>query len=333
MTQTQRSRIAFFGTPELAAEQLRALLAPDVATKHEVVLVVAQPDRPSGRGHKLQPPPVKEVALEHGIAVAQPTTLKKDTPDGDAFFAQLTALDLDLAIVAAYGRILPQRILSAPKREMVNVHASLLPRWRGAAPIQRAIEAGDTKTGVCLMHMVKELDAGDVYARGEVDITPFDDGETLTKKVAQCGAQLLAKHIDALVAGTLARTPQPSEGVTYAHQLAKTDGLVVWTKPARAVTDHARAMHPWPGAHTTLPNGDVLKLFAPRRLNPSGRASAPGTVVGLNDGIVIACGANGDEQVAFTDAQVPGKKRVPAETLVHGRVLAIGDVLGAGGSA
>ena len=315
------ARIAFFGTPELAATQLRALLA----SRHQVVLVVAQPDRPSGRGQKLTAPPTKELALAHGIEVAQPTTLKKDTEEGEAFFARLKALDLDLGVVAAYGRILPQRVLDVPKHSMVNVHASLLPRWRGAAPIQRAIEAGDDTTGVCLMHMVKELDAGDVYARCDVPIAGDDDGETLTVKVADAGAALLAQHIDALTAGALPRTPQPSEGVTYAHMLKKEEGLVDFTRPAQRVCDHARAMHPWPGAYTAL-RGETLKLFRPRLAGGSG---APGRVLALEDALgdalVVACG---EGAVAFAEAQLPGKKRLPVSALKNGRVIAVGDTLG-----
>jgi methionyl-tRNA formyltransferase len=314
-------RIVFFGTPDLAAQQLQALLR----SKHDVVLVVAQPDRPSGRGQKLQPPPTKVLALEAGVPVLQPSTLKKGTDDGDAFFAELSRLDLDLGVVAAYGRILPQRILDVPRREMVNVHASLLPRWRGAAPIQRCIEAGDEKTGVCLMHMLKELDAGDVYARAELTISPFDDGETLTERVAALGAALLATHLDALIDGSLAREPQPSAGVTYAHMLTKEEGRINWHRPARDVCNHARAMHPWPGASTTL-HGDVLKLYRPRRLD---RTGTPGFVLDISDGLVVGCESG---SVAFDEAQLPGKKRLPISALVNGRVLAINDKLGDDGA-
>jgi methionyl-tRNA formyltransferase len=311
------SRLAFFGTPELAATQLRAL----IASRHQVVLVVAQPDRPSGRGHKLQPPPTKALALEHHIDVTQPETLKKGTPSGDAFFEQFSNAQIDLAIVAAYGRIVPQRVLDVPKRGFVNVHASLLPRWRGAAPIQRAIQAGDEKTGVCLMHMVKELDAGDVYACAEVPITADDDGETLTKKVADAGAALLTKHLDALVEGALPRTPQPSEGITYAEQLEKEEGRIDWTKSARELINHARAMYPWPGAFTTI-DGEMLKLFKPAEAHGSGN---PGEVLGTADGLVVGCG---DGAVAFLEAQLPNKKRMSVSDLVRGRPISTGTRLG-----
>ncbi len=312
------ARLAFFGTPELAAAQLRALLA----SKHQVALVVAQPDKPRGRGHKLEPPPTKALALEHHVEVAQPETLKKGTPSGDAFFERFRALAPELAVVAAYGRIIPRRVLDVPARGFVNVHASLLPRWRGAAPIQRCIEAGDEETGVCLMHMVPELDAGDVYASAEILVAPDDDGETLTRKIADLGAGLLSEHIDALVDGALTRTPQPSEGVTYASQLTKEDGRIDWTRGAAAVKNHARAMHPWPGAFTTL-DGETLKLFSPR---DAVGAAAAGVVVGTGDGSLVV--GTGDGAVAFLEAQLPNKRRMPVADLVRGRPIAAGTVLG-----
>jgi methionyl-tRNA formyltransferase len=313
-------RIAFFGTPELARTCLAALLArPDPS----VVLVVCQPDRPQGRGQKLQAPPVKQLALEHGLPVLQPLTLKRDTDEGEAFFRAFVDAHVDLAIVAAYGRILPQRLLDVPPRCFVNVHASLLPRWRGAAPIQRAIEAGDTETGVCLMHMVKGLDEGDVYARGTVAIDDSDDGETLQHKVATLGGKMLQEHLPALLAGTLPRTPQGADGVTYASMLKKDDGRVDFHEDARAVSCHARGMTPWPGAFTTL-GGEVLKLFAPTTMAGDG---APGTVLSTSDGLLVACGSGA---VRFDAAQLPNKKRMPIAELIKGHPIATGTTLGAG---
>ncbi|MBI1946102.1 MAG: methionyl-tRNA formyltransferase [Deltaproteobacteria bacterium] len=312
------ARLAFFGTPALAATQLEALLA----SAHDVVLVVAQPDRPAGRGKQLQPPPTKVLALARGVEVAQPETLKKETPSGEAFFTLFSSKKVDLAVVAAYGRIIPRRLLELPPRGFVNVHASLLPRWRGAAPIQRALEAGDAKTGVCLMHMVPELDAGDVYATAEVAIDPNDDGETLTAKVAAAGARLLSTNLDALITGALPRVPQRTEGVTYAEQLEKHHGGVDWTKSARQLVDHARAMHPWPGAFTSL-GDEVLKLFSPSLAPGQG---APGAVLSAGDGLVVACGAGA---VRFGEAQLPNKRRMPVAELVKGRPIAVGTVLGA----
>lgn len=316
------ARLAFFGTPALAATQLEALLA----SRHEVVLVVAQPDRPAGRGKQLQAPPTKALALARGVEVAQPETLKKDTPSGEAFFALFSGKHIDLAVVAAYGRIIPRRLLDLPPRGFVNVHASLLPRWRGAAPIQRSIEAGDTETGVCLMHMVPELDAGDVYAKAVVPIAADDDGDTLTHKVAAAGAALLGEHLDALVAGALPRVPQPAEGVTYAEQLEKDEGRIDWGKDARRVVDHARAMHPWPGAFTSL-GAEVLKLFAPTLATGRG---APGEVLSSADGLVVACG---EGAVRFAEAQLPNKRRMPVAELVRGRPIAPGTRLGVAAEA
>lgn len=316
------ARLAFFGTPDLAARQLQAL----IDSGHDVVLVVAQPDRPKGRGQKLEPPPTKALALARGLEVAQPETLKKDTPSGEDFFRRFASKNVEMAVVAAYGRIIPRRLLDLPPRGFVNVHASLLPRWRGAAPIQRAIEAGDDKTGVCLMHMVPELDAGDVYARAEVAIDPDDDGETLTVKVAELGARLLAAELDALLEGKLPRVPQPLEGITYAEQLTKDEGRIDWTKGEKRVRDHARAMHPWPGAFTTLagPAGvEVLKLFVARKAAGQG---PPGEVLGTADGSLVV--GTGDGAVAFLEAQLPNKKRLPVADLVRGRPIAAGTRLG-----
>ena len=315
------ARLAFFGTPALAAAQLEALLA----SAHEVALVVAQPDRPAGRGKQLQAPPTKALALARGIEVAQPETLKKDTPSGEAFFALFSSRNIDLAVVAAYGRIIPRRLLDVPPRSFVNVHASLLPRWRGAAPIQRAIEAGDATTGVCLMHMVPELDAGDVYATVAVPITPSDDGETLTAKVAAAGARLLAQHIDALAAGTLPRVPQPAEGVTYAEQLEKEQGRIDWSKSARRVVDHARAMHPWPGAFTKW-NGETLKVLRARPTATDLPDGPPGLVARVAGGIAVLVGGGGG--LLLDEVQLAGKRAMSAAEFVRGRPEFVGSSLG-----
>ncbi len=318
------ARLAFFGTPDFALPSLRALLQAK-ERGHEVVLVVCQPDKPKGRGKAMQAPPVKELALEHGIPVAQPTTLKKGTPDGDAFREHFSSLNVDLAVVAAYGRILPKGLLATPARGFVNVHGSLLPRWRGAAPVQRAIEAGDEETGACLMDMIYELDAGDVYVCKSVRIDDDDDGGTLSNKVAQLGHELLSEHLEALLAGTLPKTPQPDEGVTYAHMLKKEEGVIRWDRPARDLVNHARAMHPWPGSYTTL-EGETLKLFLPRLSSSSWDPSAvPGTVLGSDEELTIAAR---DGAVQFREAQLPGKKRMKVSDLVRGRPIATGTKLG-----
>jgi methionyl-tRNA formyltransferase len=300
------ARLAFFGTPELAATCLEALLT----THHSVDVVVCQPDRPSGRGQKLEASPVKALAVTRGITVLQPETLKKDTPSGEAFFAAFKAVNVDLAVVAAYGRIIPARVLALPPREFVNVHASLLPRWRGAAPINRCIEAGDAETGVCLMHMVPALDAGDVYVRGTCTIEDSDDGVSLTRKVAALGGQMLIDNIDALVEGRLPRVPQASEGLTYAEMLKKEEARIDFTQTARVAFNHVRAMQPWPG--TTLEfGGETLKLFAPvlTELDTTGVVAGTLVDVSKDGGAVFACA---DRGLAFREIQRPSKGRAAA---------------------
>jgi methionyl-tRNA formyltransferase len=311
------ARLAFFGTPALAATCLQPLLARHARKDHELVAVVCQPDRPQGRGQKLDAPPVKQQAVAADIPVLQPATLKKGTPDGEEFFARFAALDVDLAVVAAYGRIVPARVLDLPPRGFVNIHASLLPRWRGAAPIQRALQAGDAKTGVCLMHMVPALDAGDVYACDIVAITDADDGQTLSDKVAACGAGLLDRSLDDLLAGRLPRVPQPDSGVTYAAMLTKDEANVPFHQPARTVFDHCRAMVPWPGSQTTV-DGETVKLFQPTVTDVDTRGLAPGTLVDVDRirGALFACA---DRAVAFASLQRPSKARVPAWQWAQGR--------------
>jgi methionyl-tRNA formyltransferase len=311
------ARLAFFGTPALAATCLQALLERHDKHEHDVVVAVCQPDRPQGRGQKVDAPPVKQLAQTRGIEVLQPSTLKKDTPDGEAFFARFSALQVDLAVVAAYGRIVPRRVLEVPPREFVNIHASLLPRWRGAAPIQRALQAGDAQTGVCLMHMVPALDEGDVYAKDTVAVTDDDDGATLADKVAACGAALLARHLDDLLAGRLARVPQGSEGVTYAAMLTKDEANVPFEKAARVVFDHCRAMVPWPGNQTVV-DGETIKLFSPSLTDVDTSGVLPGTLVDVDRerGALFACA---DRAVAFAHMQRPSKARVPAWQWALGR--------------
>lgn len=304
------SRLAFFGTPELAATCLEGLHRGAVAGGHTIDLVVCQPDKPVGRGHKLEAPPVKQLAERLGIEVLQPGTLKKDTDDGEAFFARFQAANLDLAVVAAYGRIMPQRVLDVPRLGCVNVHGSLLPRWRGAAPIQRAIEAGDTETGVGLMHMVKALDAGDVYVEERLPITIDDTTLTLTAKLAALGASMLERHLAALLAGELVRTPQATEGLVYAEMLKKDDARVDFDRPARAVYDRARAFVPWPGSQVEL-DGEVLKLFDPVLTDVDTSGVVPGTLVDVDEaqGAIFACQ---DRGVGFRRVQRPNQGPKPA---------------------
>lgn len=273
-------RAIFFGTPELAVPSLDALVG--IA---DVVRVICQPDRPAGRGMKLRPPPVKERALELGIPVEQPTKVK--TPD---FAASLRALEADVALVIAYGRILPKAVLEAPRAGCVNVHASLLPRWRGAGPIQWAIASGDAETGVCLMQMEAGLDTGPVLLERRTPIGAEETGGQLHDRLAELGAQVLADGLGLLRAGIRpVPRPQPEEGVTYAHKLDKAEARLDWSRPAAELARTVRAFHPWPVAEARVA-GERLRIHAATALDLD-HAAAPGTLLGASrEGIDIACG-------------------------------------------
>ena len=304
----------FFGTPEIAASCLDA-----VASICEVVRVVAQPDRPSGRGNELRAPAVKVRALELGIPVEQPTKIKP--PEVAAAWK---ALDVEVAVVVAYGRILPKAVLEAPRRGCVNVHASLLPRWRGAAPIQWSIVSGDAETGVCLMEMDEGLDTGPEISRRT---TPIEENETsgeLFARLAPLGAELLRQDLPRWLAGELIAKPQLGEP-TYARMLEKADARIDWSASSKAVHDRARGLHPWPGAETSI-GGHRVKVHASRVIDHEGSYGAPGSLVRVSDrGLEIACGRG---LVVITEAQLDGKKRVPAAQLANGLRLAIGATFG-----
>ena len=273
-------RIVFAGTPEFAVPSLRAACG-----KAEVVAVYTQPDRPAGRGRGLQASPVKLEALSRGIPVLQPETLKSQV-SRDA----LRALKPDLMVVVAYGLLLPQKILDIPEDGCWNVHASLLPRWRGAAPIQRAIEAGDAETGVCLMQMEKGLDTGPVLLSQSLAIGEQETGGQLHDRLAELGAQVLSDGLGLLRAGIRARPrPQPAEGVTYAHKLDKAEAKLDWTQPAAALARKVRAFNPWPVAEATLA-GERVRIHGAIAIDaPAG--AAPGSLLAAGrDGIDVACG-------------------------------------------
>ena len=273
-------RIVFAGTPEFAVSSLRA-----AARHHEVVAVYTQPDRPAGRGRGLAPSPVKLEAVARGIPVYQPESLK-----GEAAQQQLRDLQPDLMVVVAYGLILPKAVLAIPIHGCWNVHASLLPRWRGAAPIQRAIQAGDAKTGVCLMQMEAGLDTGPVLLHQELPIAATDTGGQLHDKLAEQGAQVLSDGLGLLRAGIkpIAR-PQPEQGVTYAHKLDKAEAKLDWAQDAGALARTVRAFNPWPIAEVTLA-GERVRIHGAVALDEA-HGQAPGTVLAASrDGIDIACG-------------------------------------------
>ena len=295
--------VVFAGTPEFAQVALEAL----VAAGHSVPLVLTQPDRPSGRGMKLHPSPVKAAALVHGIEVAQPRSLRLDgkyPDDAAAARGRLLAAKPDVMVVAAYGLILPQWVLDLPARGCLNIHASLLPRWRGAAPIHRAIEAGDAETGITIMQMDAGLDTGDMLLEAREPIGPDDRTASLHDRLAAMGGRLI---VDALARlDQLTRVPQPAEGITYAHKIEKAEAEVDWTQPAAVIERRIRAFDPFPGASGKL-GGDTVKLWSARVGTDSG---APGTVLGASsDGVRVACG---EGSLVVTELQRPGGKRVSA---------------------
>ena len=305
-------RIVFFGTPEFATPPLRALIGEG----HDVVAVVTQPDRPQGRSRStLVPSPVKVVALEEGIPVLQP-----DRPRGEEFMAQLRALAPDLAVVVAYGHILRQDLIDLPRFGTINIHASLLPRWRGAAPIQAAMLAGDAETGVCIMRMVLGLDAGPSILAIR---TPIDDQETageLTERLSELGAEAVVEAVTLIGEGTATETPQDESLVTYAPKIERGQARLDFTRPAREV---ARAIHgydPKPGAWGVVRGGEV-RLFGARVLED--RHGDPGEVLAVGEmGMVVACGSGA---VAVEAVHPAGKRRIAALDWAQGRGIAEGD--------
>jgi methionyl-tRNA formyltransferase len=305
-------RLIFAGTPDFAAAALKAL----IEVGHEIPLVLTQPDRPAGRGMKLKPSPVKALALEHGLRVEQPLTLK--TPEAQALVAEVGA---EVMVVAAYGLILPKAVLDMPAKGCLNIHASLLPRWRGAAPIQRAIEAGDAESGVVIMQMDVGLDTGDMLLTRRVAITADETGASLHDKLTEVGAQAI---VDALVSlDGLEPLKQPEEGVTYAHKLSKAEAEVNWSQPAEQIARRIRAFNPVPGAFTLL-NGEPLKLWQAKAEAGTG---TPGTVLASGaEGVVVAAGQGA---VRITELQQAGGKRLNARDFAAGRPNLAGTVLGA----
>jgi methionyl-tRNA formyltransferase len=300
-------KLIFAGTPEFAAQALSAI----VAAGHEVALVLTQPDRPAGRGMSLQPSAVKKVALEHGIEVFQPLTLK----DAEAQ-AKVAAVGAEVMVVAAYGLILPQAVLDLPRFGCINIHASLLPRWRGAAPIQRALLAGDAETGVCIMQMEAGLDTGPVLLRGAFPIESTDTTATLHDRLAEIGAGLCVEALDRL---PLPATAQPAEGITYAHKIEKAEAQIDWTKSAAELDRHIRAFNPFPGAQALF-SGQTVKLWQARPVAGSG---PQGSVLAVDkQTVVIACG---EGALAVSELQKAGGKRLPVQQFLAGHPLKVGD--------
>lgn len=307
-------RVLFWGTPDFAVAPLEALLGEGF----DVVGVVTQPDRPVGRARTLTPPPVKDVALREGLPVLQP-----EKPRGDAFLAELTALGADINVVVAYGHILPRAVIEQPPRGTLNIHASLLPLLRGAAPIEAAIRQGFTETGVTIMRMVPALDAGPVLLARRIPILDDETGGELRVRLSELGAQAIVEALVMLDAGAIEERPQDDALATYAPKIERDDAQVDWTRPARAVADTIRAFDPRPGAFTLL--GDVaVKLFGVRAATMAHAVDRPGTVLAVDDdGLLVACG---EGTVRVREVHPAGRRRLAAREWHAGRGVAPGDV-------
>lgn len=305
-------KIVFWGTPDFAVPSLRALDEEG----HDIVAVVTQPDRPAGRGRQLRPSPVKEVALEAGLKVLTPMT-----PGGDEFMAALSRLQPDLSVVVAYGQILRREVLDVPRLGSVNVHASLLPAHRGAAPINWAIANGDDVTGVCIMRMVEALDAGPVLFTAEEPIGPNETAAELTARLAEVGAAALVESLTLLEAGVLDEVEQDDALSTYAPKISREVARIDWSKSAVDVANHVRAMDSVPGAWTLL-DGEPMKLFGPQLLE-KGPAGEPGTVIIADplDGLIVAAV---DGWIRFVEVQPPGKRRMDGRAWIVGRGVSQG---------
>ena len=305
-------RIVFMGTPEFAIPPLKALIA-----NHQVVGVFSQPDRPVGRHHnKLQPTPVKECAQSHGIPVYQPEKLR----DGTAL-AILRELDPELIVVAAYGRILPNDILALPPKGCVNVHSSLLPKYRGAAPINWAILKGEAETGVTIMHMASELDAGDIILQRATPIGETEDAAALYDRLAQLGGELLTEAVALIEAGTASRTPQDHTKATLAPMLSKEMSPVDWTRSAQEIFNQIRGLYPWPGASTDVISGEPIKLWGAQVVEKHTDAGPGAIIAASKQGIDVACG---DFQVLrILELQAPGKNRMSAADYLRGHPIQV----------
>ena len=323
-------KIAFAGTPEFARVALQHLHEAGF----EVPLVLTQPDRPAGRGMKLQASPVKQYALAHGMAVAQPRSLRLDGKyAGDAAAAQaaLQAAQVDAMVVAAYGLILPQWVLGLPPLGCLNIHASLLPRWRGAAPIHRAIEAGDAETGITLMQMDAGLDTGAMLLRQSLAIADTDTTASLHNRLAALGGPMAAQALRQAAGGTLQPVPQPEEGVSYAHKIEKAESAIDWSLPAQTIGRRIRAFDPFPGASTQL-NGETIKVWSYEIDSCSRKQDVRcGHILSVNsNGVGVACG---EGVLRLTVLQRAGGKRLPVAQFLQGFDLQPGMLLGAGTEA
>ncbi len=307
-------KIVFMGTPDFAVPSLKLLLEKG----YDISLVVTQPDKPAGRGKKLKPPPVKEFALEHGLKVVQPETLKDK-----GFVERLKEISPDFIVVVAYGKIIPKEILEIPKYCVLNVHASLLPKFRGASPIQSALLEGEKETGVTIMKVSERLDAGDIFLQEKVQITEGDNAETLHDKLSVLGAELLIKAIEGIVSGSLQATPQDETRATYCKQISKEEGKIDWSLSAERIFNMIRAFTPWPSAYTYF-RGKQLKLLKALAVECSD-SSSPGTIVRVDkDSFTVKAGKG---CVKVLRVKLEGKREMDAGEFINGYRLSVGEVL------
>jgi methionyl-tRNA formyltransferase len=307
-------RIAYFGTPEFAVPGLEAL----IASAHDVRLLVSQPDRPKGRGQKLQPPPTKIIAEAAGLAVLQPTRLKDP-----AFHDALRAFDLDLGVVAAYGRLIPDAVLEIPRFGMINIHASLLPRYRGAAPIHRAVISGERETGISIMRVVTELDAGPVFDVVRRPIGPEETTPEVERDLARLGARLVVEVADRIAAGTASETPQDHALATHAPKITREEGFVDWTQPAQTLHNLVRGLQPWPLV-TAVIGGVPCRLLRTAVLEA--RTDAPAATI-VTAGRELEIAAGDGRLLRVLELQPEGKRVMPARDFLAGRKVAIGSTV------
>lgn len=303
-------RIVFLGTPDFAVPALDA-----VARGHEVVLVIAQPDKPAGRGMKMQAPAVAVRARELGLPLAQPPKIRSAE-----VLESIRAVRPDCGVVIAYGKILPAALLEIPVHGFVNVHASVLPQWRGAAPIQRSIEAGDRITGVTVMRVDEELDHGPMLAIETLEIAPDERTPALARRLSDLGSRALLPVLDQLAHGTAVETPQDHARATVAPKIEKSEGLVTFGESALTIYNRFRAFDPWPGIYTVI-GGETLKLTEVR---PTGDTGAPGTVLAIDEGVVVACASGA---MRINELQRPGKPRTPAGAVARGLGWQVGKAI------
>lgn len=316
-------KVVFAGTPEFAAQALRALLAAGF----QVPLVLTQPDRPAGRGMKLQASPVKQVALEHGLALAQPRGLRLDgrwAEDAAAAREALMAAHAQVMVVAAYGLILPAWVLQMPAMGCLNIHASLLPRWRGAAPIHRAVQAGDERSGVTIMQMDEGLDTGPMLLKEDLCLAAEETTASLHDRLAAMGARLIVEALELAACGGLHPVPQPAEGVTYAHKIDKAESPLDWTQPATVLARRIRAFDPFPGA--TCRHGDeVIKVWKATVVQGDANGAPPGSVLAISAaGVDVACG---EGVLRVQQMQRPGGRRLSASAVAQSLTVVPGDRL------